>query len=63
MSGEIDVTNPDQPKKVLIVIANPARQALLRPRRRLITGQQQYSGAEVAPARGRGSGHVDGART
>jgi hypothetical protein len=24
VSGEINVTNPDKPKKVLIVIANPA---------------------------------------
>jgi putative intracellular protease/amidase len=77
MSGEINVTNPDGPKKVLIVIANPATSTTLgipvgywgedaakkrsanyipagrfksfavRDGRR-ITGQQQYSGAEVA---------------
>jgi putative intracellular protease/amidase len=29
MSGEINVTNPDQPKKVLIVIANPATSTTL----------------------------------
>lgn len=29
MSGEINVTNPDKPKKVLIVIANPATSTTL----------------------------------
>jgi putative intracellular protease/amidase len=29
MSGEINITNPDQPKKILIVIANPATSSTL----------------------------------
>jgi hypothetical protein len=29
MSGEIDVTNPDKPKRILIVIANPATSTTL----------------------------------
>ena len=29
MSGEINVTNPDKPKKILIVIANPATSTTL----------------------------------
>src|SRR6266571_3956843 len=29
MSGEINLTNPDKPKKILIVIANPAKSTTL----------------------------------
>jgi hypothetical protein len=29
MSGEINVTNPDKPKKVLMVIANPSTSTTL----------------------------------
>jgi putative intracellular protease/amidase len=67
MSREINVTNPDKPRKVLMVIANPPWHIEDAAKGRganyiqggrfkpfavrdgcLITGQQQYSGAEVA---------------
>jgi hypothetical protein len=51
MTGEINVTNPDTPKKILIVIANPTTSMTLGIPV-TITGQQQYSGAKGGAARG-----------
>jgi outer membrane biogenesis lipoprotein LolB len=56
MRGEINVTNPDKPKKDLIVITNPATSTTLTTFRDhevlknalRTSGQQQYSGTEVA---------------